>query len=232
MTIQVFGVDPRSKSKTQLPVRGPLPHVSRRALARVRDRIEPPKACHCCGGPVRLISNAEIYGREYGAWPFAYRCSTCGAYIGLHPDTDLPLGIMADRATTKARKAAKGEFLALAGERFAGKQGEAYAWLARALGIAPSICHFGMFDQQRAQRAGDVCRLAGGPRMTAVTIWILFAFLPAGYDRPPVMRIERFETAAECERVRAIFPPSATVFSCMPSRQIRAGQPIPLEPRQ
>ena len=44
------------------------------------------------------------------------------------------------------------------------------------------------------------------------------------------MRIERFETAAECERVRAIFPPSATVFSCMPSRQIRAGQPIPWSP--
>lgn len=68
--------------------------------------------------------------------------------------------------------------------------------------------------------------------MTAATLWILFAFLPAGYDRPPVMRIERFETAAECERVRAIFPPSTTAFSCLPSRQIRAGQPRPLEPRQ
>ncbi|CUJ80180.1 MULTISPECIES: hypothetical protein [Achromobacter] len=68
--------------------------------------------------------------------------------------------------------------------------------------------------------------------MIATTIWILFAFLPAGYDRPPVMRIERFETAAECERVRAIFPPSATAFSCLPSRQIRAGQRMPLEPRQ
>ena len=101
---------------------------------------------------MRLISNAEIYGREYGAWPFAYRCSTCGAYIGLHPDTDLPLGIMADRATTKARKAAKGEFGP--GRRALRRQaGEAYAWLARALGIAPSICHFGMFDQQRSAPA-------------------------------------------------------------------------------
>lgn len=36
--------------------------------------------------------------------------------------------------------------------------------------------------------------------MTAATVWILFAFLPAGYDRPPVMRIERFETA---RRMRA-----------------------------
>ncbi len=69
--------------------------------------------------------------------------------------------------------------------------------------------------------------------MTAATIWVLFAFLPAGYDRPPVMRIERFETAAECERVRAFFPRSiTTVFSCLPSRQIRAGHPRPMEPRQ
>lgn len=69
--------------------------------------------------------------------------------------------------------------------------------------------------------------------MTAATIWILLAFLPASYDRPPVMRIERFETAAECERVRAIFPRNiTTVFTCLPSRQIRAGQRLPLEPRQ
>ncbi|WP_448684774.1 hypothetical protein [Achromobacter xylosoxidans] len=69
--------------------------------------------------------------------------------------------------------------------------------------------------------------------MTAAAIWVLFAFLPPGYDRPPVMRIERFETAAECERVRAIFPRNiTTVFTCLPSRQIRAGQRLPLEARQ
>ncbi|KWU18920.1 hypothetical protein AS148_14495 [Achromobacter xylosoxidans] len=138
----------------------PLPYVSRRALARVRDRIEPPKACHCCGGQVRLISNAEIYGREYGPWPFAYLCSQCGAYVGLHPDTDLPLGIMATKATIQARKVAKADFLALVGERYAGKQSAAYAWLARALAISPSICHFGIFNEQQAFRAGEVCRLA------------------------------------------------------------------------
>ncbi|CUI51156.1 zinc-finger-containing protein [Achromobacter xylosoxidans] len=160
MTIQVLGVDPRSRSKTQLTAPAPLPYVSRRALARVRDRIEPPKACHCCCGQVRLISNAEIYGREYGPWPFAYHCSQCGAYVGLHPDTDLPLGIMATKATIQARKVAKADFLALVGERYAGKQSAAYAWLARALAISPSICHFGMFTEQQAGRAGEVCRLA------------------------------------------------------------------------
>lgn len=161
MTIQVLGVDPRSRSKSQLTAPAPLPYVSRRALARVRDRIEPPKTCHCCGGPVKLTNNRDIYnGHSFGEWPFVYRCTQCQAYIGLHPDTDLPLGIMADRATVKARKEAKGAFQALTQERFAGKRSEAYAWLARALGISPSICHFGMFTEQQAGRAGEVCRLA------------------------------------------------------------------------
>ncbi|GFN25458.1 hypothetical protein ADE_11560 [Achromobacter denitrificans] len=60
--------------------------------------------------------------------------------------------------------------------------------------------------------------------MTAATLWVLLAFLPAGYDRPPVMVVERFATQAECLDVLAVFPPTTRVtFDCLPSRQIRAG---------
>ena len=47
MTIQVFGVDPRSKSKTQLPVRGPLPTYRAapwRACAIASNRRRPATA--------------------------------------------------------------------------------------------------------------------------------------------------------------------------------------------
>lgn len=165
MTIQVLGIDSRSRSKNKLQAPAPLPYVSRRALKRVRDRIEPPKACHCCSGPVRLSDNSVIYnGRSYGDWPFVYRCTQCQAYVGLHPDTDLPLGIMADRATTNARKQCKSAFTRLVVSRFGGDRNRAYAWLAQALGISPTICHFGMFTQQQAERAGEICRLELGSR--------------------------------------------------------------------
>ncbi|CAB3911193.1 hypothetical protein LMG3410_04839 [Achromobacter aegrifaciens] len=165
MTIIVLGVDPRSRSKTKLQAPSPLPHVSRRALARVRDRIEPPKACHCCSGPVKLTNNRDIYnGHSFGDWPYVYRCTQCQAYVGLHPDTDLPLGLMAGRATVSARKDAKGVFQRLTRERFGNDRNAAYAWLAKALGIAPSICHFGMFGLEQAERAGQVCRMALGSR--------------------------------------------------------------------
>ncbi len=165
MTVIVLGVDPRSRSKTKLQAPSPLPHVSRRALARVRDRIEPPQACHCCSGPVKLTNNRDIYnGHSFGDWPYVYRCTQCQAYVGLHPDTDLPLGLMAGRATVSARKDAKGVFQRLTRERFGNDRNAAYAWLAKALGIAPSICHFGMFGQEQAERAGQVCRMALGSR--------------------------------------------------------------------
>lgn len=165
MSIAVLGVDPRSRSKTKLSAPGPLPHVSRRALARVRDRIAPPTACHCCGGPVKLTDNSEMYGgRSFGDWPFVYRCTQCQAYVGLHPDTDLPLGIMADRGTIVARKEAKAPFQRLTRERFGDNRNAAYAWLARELGIAPSICHFAMFGREQAERAARLCRMALGSR--------------------------------------------------------------------
>ncbi|WP_338881521.1 zinc-finger-containing protein [Achromobacter veterisilvae] len=165
MSITVLGVDPRSRSKQKLQAPAPLPHVSRRALARVRDRIAPPTACHCCRGPVKLTNNRDIYaGQSFGEWPYVYRCTQCQAYVGLHPDTDLPLGIMASKETIKARKDAKFLFQRLTKERFANNRTAAYAWLAKALGIAPSICHFGMFGHDQADRAADVCRAQLGSR--------------------------------------------------------------------
>lgn len=60
--------------------------------------------------------------------------------------------------------------------------------------------------------------------MTAATLWVLLAFLPAGDGRPPVMVIDRFATEAECLDVLAVFPFGTRIdFTCMPSRQIRAG---------
>ncbi|WP_313377971.1 hypothetical protein [Achromobacter insolitus] len=60
--------------------------------------------------------------------------------------------------------------------------------------------------------------------MTTATLWVLLAFLPPGYDRPPVMVVQRFSTQAECLDLLANFPTTTrNTFDCMPSRQIRAG---------
>lgn len=159
MTLTVLGIDPRCLVTSKLPAPAPLPHVSRRALRRVRDRIAIPTACDCCGGPVKLTNNRDVYnGVSYGEWPYVYRCPQCQAYVGLHPDTDLPLGTMADRDTREARKVAKTAFLKVSAKRFHRDRGTSYAWLAAALEIDPRTCHFAMFTAELCRRVEIVCQ--------------------------------------------------------------------------
>ena len=77
------------------------------ALARVRDRVTPPAECPKCRSTVDLVNHAEIYGKEYG-WPLLYLCCGCGARVGTHPGTDIPLGTLADERTIKARRETHG----------------------------------------------------------------------------------------------------------------------------
>lgn len=104
-------IDLRALSTKKLDAPHPLPHVSRKALKRIKDALPKPTACNCCSAPVELVENSEIYnGRSFGDWPYAYLCRSCGAYVGLHPDTDLPLGTLADKRLRDARKVSKAPF--------------------------------------------------------------------------------------------------------------------------
>lgn len=150
--IEILGLDPRCLVTEKLAPPHPLPFVSRRALKRVKERLAIPRFCNCCGGPVRLVNNMEIYGREYGDWPYAYRCEHCGAYVGLHPKTDLPLGTLADRETREARKQ-KRLFIPLIRDRFNGNRDAAYQWLANGMGIEKRYCHWGIFTAEQCETA-------------------------------------------------------------------------------
>lgn len=150
-----MSIDPRAHNLDKIVPPAPLPHVSRRALLRVKDPIAIPTACRYCDSSVELVENSAIYnGRTFGDWPYAYLCDCCGAYVGLHPDTDLPLGTLADKRTRDARNATKKTFEAIWRDRHMSRT-QAYAWLAGKLGISVAECHFGLFepDQCRAAEA-------------------------------------------------------------------------------
>lgn len=156
MDIQVHGIDPRCLVTEQLKAPDPLPYVSRRALKRVKDRLDPPTKCNCCGGMVELVNNSEIYnGKSYGDWPYAYRCLDCDAYVGLHPNTDLPLGTMAGDETRLARRETKGPFTELL-EKLGGDRNAAYQWLADGMGIEKKYCHFGLFTVEQCNKAAEL----------------------------------------------------------------------------
>lgn len=125
---------------------------SRSATARVKNPLPAPVECPHCRSSVSIANNSEIYGREYGDWPWAYLCDGCGAYVGMHPFTAIPLGTLANEEQRRARKICKADFEAL------WKTGrltrdEAYAQLAAHMGIEKEACHFGWFGVEECHKA-------------------------------------------------------------------------------
>lgn len=129
---------------------------SRRATARVKNPLPAPTTCPYDGGPVEIVNNSAIYGREYGEWPWAFLCRSCQAYVGLHPFTAIPLGTLADGPTREARKRAKGAFNPI-WQSGAMTRTDAYVWLAQQLGIENhEECHIGWFDVATCDRVVTV----------------------------------------------------------------------------
>lgn len=153
-------IDPRAHSSEKLIAPAPLPLVSRRRLLRIDHPAPIPTACPFCGCPVELVNNSAIYGREYGDWPYAYKCENwnadCGAYVGLHPGTDIPLGTLADKPLREARNRCKKPFERIWQSGLLSRKA-AYGWLANAMKITKAECHFGLFDKTQCELARDLC---------------------------------------------------------------------------
>lgn len=131
------------------------------------QRIEQGCAVNCieCGseGSVELMSNRRVYGGQpYGAWPWVYVCTTCGAYVGLHKGTLRALGTLANKATRDARVRAHEAFDPLwRGSRHQPaifeKRSDAYFWLAMMLRLPFEECHISWFDVELCDRVLAKC---------------------------------------------------------------------------
>lgn len=153
-------VDPRAKSKDQIPAPWPLPYISRKALGRIKAPAPIPTKCPYCNSEVKLMPNSVIYsGTSYGDWPYAYLCRSCKAYVGVHPYTDIPLGTLADRDLREARKNSKAYFMELSRRRAISRT-KMYAWLAEEMDLDADECHFGWFNTAQCTLAGKICLTA------------------------------------------------------------------------
>lgn len=149
-------IDQRAISNERIKTVAPLPFISRRALARVKNPVPAPTECRYCGAGVRLVNNAEIYGREYGDWPYAYLCGGCRAYVGIHPQTDIPLGTLANEELRKARNSCKSAFNSLMNVSGMSRS-QAYDWLAHQMEIDVAHCHWGWFEVDQCKQAAFIC---------------------------------------------------------------------------
>lgn len=130
---------------------------SRRAILRVKSPLPIPTRCRYCDAEVKCVPNSFIYGREIGEWPYAYRCTNdhCGAYVGLHPFTNIPLGILADQPLRNARCRAKDFFNAARPKNET--RAQLYDRLADEMGLERGKAHFAWFDLEECERVIELC---------------------------------------------------------------------------
>ena len=120
---------------------------------------DPLRYCFYCGR--RLNCYPAKYGRGYSL----FKCSPCGASVGSHPGTSIPLGTVAKPELRKLRKIAHDYFDPLwegkiKRDKCTKKQAReaGYKWLAEQLGIPYRDCHFGLFREDQCQQAIAICK--------------------------------------------------------------------------
>jgi len=102
-------------------------------------------------GKVIYPKRRDLFGKHY------YLCALCDAYVGCHDGTLAPFGRLANRKLRAAKQAAHAVFDPLwRSGRVTRKQ--AYAWLAKELGITTANCHIGMFDEDVCASVVQICR--------------------------------------------------------------------------
>lgn len=121
----------------------------------VRDILPPPTICHYCFSSVKIMSHKEYYGHDRGSYPWVYACTQCKASTGIHKNTDLPLGIIANKQLRAHRGEIKQRFLSIC-EDFEISIDEMYKILAKYMKISRRNCHFAWFLNKDLTLAGEM----------------------------------------------------------------------------
>lgn len=118
-------------------------------------------ACPYCYRTAELVTGQKVYPHRKDLHHKNFWFCDRGhppAYVGTHPGTITPLGRLADKVLRKAKNNAHQAFDYIWKDRIMTRK-EAYAWLAKELGIPPERCHIGMMDVSTCNAVVDACLL-------------------------------------------------------------------------
>ena len=102
--------------------------------------------CPYCNVKTNYVDSKVVYGKTCGGK--RYLCPICGAHVGTHKGTAVPLGTPANEELQKLRKLAHARFDKLWRERIMTRT-EAYRWIAKEMNIPEAEAHIGMFDRHQ-----------------------------------------------------------------------------------
>lgn len=118
--------------------------------------MKPKRFCPYCQSKCKVQDSSVIYGRSYGPVLICTRFPACDSYVGCHRN-GRPLGTLANAELRRFRNAAHAAFDPIWKTGRMRRQ-EAYAWLAKRLGIDKYECHIAMFDLDMCGKVIEICR--------------------------------------------------------------------------
>lgn len=116
--------------------------------------------CPYCGGKVVLRNSSYVYKNKNKSYGKVWVCENfpqCNSYVGCHPNTQVPLGRLANPTLRSAKMKAHLEFDKLWKSGYMTRH-SAYEWLAVMLGIPFEYCHIGMFDIKMCLKVINICK--------------------------------------------------------------------------
>lgn len=109
--------------------------------------------CYYCKKESILVFGNEIYPYRPDLFHKKfYLCKPCQAYVGCHPGTDSPLGIIANKELRTLKKIVHSAFDPLWKTKKI-RRSYAYQLLCEEMKINPSECHIGMFGIEQCKAA-------------------------------------------------------------------------------
>lgn len=130
--------------------------------------------CDYCGKPARLVTGNVIYPHRSDLFTkLFYQCAPCDAYVGCHPKArpdgtggmgggTVPMGRLANAELRRAKQAAHAAFDPLWKSRTMTRK-EAYAWLAKAMGVSRGNAHIGMFNAEQCRAVVEAVHTRSKP---------------------------------------------------------------------
>ncbi len=124
--------------------------------------------CPYCQSEATLRDTAIIYGRSYGnAW-ICTNFPECDSYVGVHKETDKPLGTLANKELRTWRKRIKLVFNSIwkGGMinsiypkylKDISNRSKAYVWLSIEMKLSSEETHIGMFNVEQCEQALKIC---------------------------------------------------------------------------
>lgn len=158
--LQALSIDPTQKPEQEKKKQYFKPSIPEPENPEDRD-ILTGKICWYCGKPTELVSSTKVYGKDYG---LIYLCEPCDAYVGVHENTTIGKGRVADAELREWKKRAHAKFDKIWIEKMRrdncskkNARDFAYRWLSDQMGMAFGQCHIGWMKIEECQRVVEVC---------------------------------------------------------------------------